>query len=283
LGGLFGQSSERRATKQARKWAIEDQEQQFVRHRAASELAGFNPLATLGFSGAGMVGQTTAGGGNYMGDAIADAAMIAADAVARRSDAGKLSDVQAQNRALNQKVQSLTLRPKIGGIYAQRGVTPNLKQALGVADGAGVYRGVSDAPSRGGVRLAFSKEKSVPVPFTPAVQEYVTTAGTTLKVPVGPDLDEVLSGVGIEMAGAWDAHASRVYDTGKYTIGGYLNKAAEGFWMLAAPSQYLLGGEKPGEYGRAVKAQRDKAVSRYKRDKAAGKVPPLTYIKPFYQ
>lgn len=190
-GGLLGQSSERRAAKQAREWALEDQAQQFVRHRAASELAGFNPLATLGFSGAGMVGQTSAGGGNYMGTAIADAAMIAADAVAKRSDAGKLSDVQAQNRALSRKVQSLTLRPKIGGIYAQRGVTPNLKQALGVHDGS-----VDTQRSGVSVRDANPRSNGIDSVAPDETNTYKTylNDGQSSDVPLGPDIDEVISG-----------------------------------------------------------------------------------------
>lgn len=97
--------------------------------RDKAEAAGFNPL----FAMANAPGQVVQSGG-YMGSAVSDAAMIMADAVSKQSGAGKLSQAQAQNRALSKQVQSLTLRPKIGGIYAQRGVTPNLKQALGVGD-----------------------------------------------------------------------------------------------------------------------------------------------------
>lgn len=135
LGGVFGK------TKTKNEYVVPD----YAKMRAKAEAAGLNPLFAIA-NAPGQVMQSTSGG--YMGAAIADAAMIAADAVARRSDAGKLSDVQAQNRALNQKVQSLTLRPKIGGIYAQRGVTPNLKQALGVRD-APSSLATSNAPISG--------------------------------------------------------------------------------------------------------------------------------------
>lgn len=249
--------------------------------RAKAEAAGFNPL----FAMANAPGQVVQSGG-YMGSAVSDAAMIMADAVSKQTDAGKLSQVQAQNRALSKKVQSLTLRPKIGGIYAQRGVTPNLKQALGVGDGSVT----SDAPSsRGGGssngRLKFSISPSVDVPVNSSVEDYVTSSGRKLTVPVGPDIDEVASGVLIEMAGAVDSHASRVWDTEKYTLGGYLNKAVGGMFMSfpGVAGRYMLSGEEPGEYAAAVKRQRDEAVARYKRDKKAGKIAPLSYIKPLYQ
>jgi hypothetical protein len=121
LGGLFGKS------KTKNEYVVPD----YAGIRSKAEAAGFNPLFAMA-NAPGQVVQTTSGG--YMGNAIADASMIMADAVAKQSDAGKLSQVQAQNRALNKKVQSLTLRPVVGGIYAQRGATPSLRKSLGVQD-----------------------------------------------------------------------------------------------------------------------------------------------------
>lgn len=113
----------------------------YAKIRAKAEAAGVNPLFAMA-NAPGQVVQTQ----GYMGSAVADAAMIMADAVAKQPGAGKLSQVQAQNRALSKQVQSLTLRPKVGGIYAQRGVTPSLRKALGVGD---VSQGVRRSSSFG--------------------------------------------------------------------------------------------------------------------------------------
>lgn len=99
--------------------------------RARAEKAGFNPLL---FAGPGVGLQTSAPqavGGNYLGAAIADAGMMAADALARQPARQKLNQFQAENQKLKQQVQSLTLRPKVGGLYADRVVTPSIKTAVG--------------------------------------------------------------------------------------------------------------------------------------------------------
>lgn len=135
LGGLFGSRSAKKAAAQQRAWALEDQKMQFVRHREASELGGFNPLATLGM-GQG-VAPTPIDATNYMGSAIADSALLVADSIAaKKADktAKAAQDLAAANAKLNQQVRDLTLRPKIGGVYAQRANTPTLRQALGAED-----------------------------------------------------------------------------------------------------------------------------------------------------
>jgi hypothetical protein len=99
--------------------------------RARAEKAGFNPLL---FVGPGVGLQTSvaqAVGGNYLGSAIADAGLMAADALARQPRKAKLNAFQAENAKLKQQVQSLTLRPKVGGLYADRVVTPSIRDALG--------------------------------------------------------------------------------------------------------------------------------------------------------
>ncbi len=132
LGGLFANRSAKKAAAQQRAWALEDQQQQWVRHREASELGGFNPLATMGM-GQG-VAPTPIDTTNYMGSAIADSALLVADAIAaKKADqtAKKAQDLAATNAKLNSQVRDLTLRPKIGGVYAQRQSSPTLRQALG--------------------------------------------------------------------------------------------------------------------------------------------------------
>ena len=43
-----------------------------------------------------------------------------------------LSDAQSENLNLRKQVQSMTLRPDVGGIYARRLTAPSVRQALGV-------------------------------------------------------------------------------------------------------------------------------------------------------
>ncbi|MDZ4393447.1 hypothetical protein [Cypionkella sp.] len=158
----------------------------YAKIRRKAEAAGFNPL----FAMANAPGQVVQSQG-YMGSAVSDAAMILADAVAKRPGAGKLSQVQAQNRALSKQVQSLTLRPIVGGIYAQRGVTPSLRKSLGVPDGSSNTQpsGVSvrgQNPRSNGVDVVAPEQRNT-------FQTYYNN-GQSTDVPLGPDIDEVITG-----------------------------------------------------------------------------------------
>lgn len=75
-----------------------------------------NPLALLGTPPVG-----PSQGQNFMGQAIADAGMMMADGLLKRSDAQKLEAEKAEKAALQQKVADLTLRPKVPGVYQQFG------------------------------------------------------------------------------------------------------------------------------------------------------------------
>jgi hypothetical protein len=118
LGGLFAPKP---------KWVTPNYQQ--IRDKA--EAAGFNPLTAL-TSAPGQAMQ----GENYMGAAIADAGLMLADAFAKNKRGQMLSKVQAENAQLKDKVQSLTLRPKVGGVYAARQAVPTVRQALGVSNAA---------------------------------------------------------------------------------------------------------------------------------------------------
>ncbi|TXG97570.1 MAG: hypothetical protein E6R08_06710 [Nevskiaceae bacterium] len=100
----------------------------------AAERFGFNPLTLLGVTpGMGQVVSPQ----NYMGQAIADSALLVADSIAaKKADqtAKKAQDLEAANAKLNSQIRDLTLRPKIGGVYAQRQSSPTLRQALGAED-----------------------------------------------------------------------------------------------------------------------------------------------------
>lgn len=125
LGGILGRNSEKNAI--ARQNAYNDPAQV----RARAENAGFNPLL---FIGPGVGNQITTGGSNYMGSAIADAGMQIADQMSKNRELARLEKLSAENKKLAEKVQSLTIRPKVGGVYAQRDSTPALRASLGGSD-----------------------------------------------------------------------------------------------------------------------------------------------------
>lgn len=122
LGGILGRNSEKKAI------AAQNEYNNPTNIRKRAEEAGFNPLSFIG-PGVGL--QTTTGGSNYMGSAIADAGMAFADAMSKKAELGKLDKLQQANAKLAAKVQTLTLRPKVAGIYAQRQSTPTIAAAVG--------------------------------------------------------------------------------------------------------------------------------------------------------
>lgn len=115
-----------------------------IRQRA--EEAGFNPLL---FIGPGVGQQTAVGGSNYMGSAIANAGMQIADQMSKNQELARLEKLSAENKKLAEKVQTLTIRPKVGGVYAQRQAIPSLSAAVG-----GTNAGASQPYSNNGPRVA---------------------------------------------------------------------------------------------------------------------------------
>lgn len=111
LGGALSNKAERKGIAQQN--AYNDPKQ----IRARAESAGFNPLL---FIGPGVGNQTATASGAYIGSAIADAGMQIADQMAKNKELARLEKLSAENRKLADKVQSLTIRPKVGGVYAQR-------------------------------------------------------------------------------------------------------------------------------------------------------------------
>lgn len=111
--------------------------------RARAEAAGFNPIS---FIGPGVGNQTAAASGAYMGSAIADAGMAIADGIAnrtKRKQAEQLGALEIENAKLQNKLMQLTLRPKVGGVYAQRETTPTIAAAVGGGNAAAANSGLS--------------------------------------------------------------------------------------------------------------------------------------------
>lgn len=116
LGGLFGKKAKSYSPREMVVGHVEGAMQ-------AAEAFGLHPLAVLG--NVGGPSAVSASGGNYLGSAIADSAMMLADGLAQREDAQKLERANKVNEALQRKVTDLTLRPKVGGVYQQFGGVSN--------------------------------------------------------------------------------------------------------------------------------------------------------------
>ena len=121
LGGLFGR-------KEAKPEFIVPK---YGEIRRKAEKAGFNPLTAL----TSAPGSVVAGGQNYMGSAIADAALHLADGMQEKAaQEGEAQQLREENAELAKKVQDLTIRPRVGGIYSGNVATPSIRSALGVPD-----------------------------------------------------------------------------------------------------------------------------------------------------
>jgi hypothetical protein len=83
--------------------------------RDKAEKAGFNPLTALTQGPQGSVVQSA----NYMGSAISDALLMAAENSAQKQNEAKLSAQSGQIAKMSKVIENMTLRPKVPGIYAQ--------------------------------------------------------------------------------------------------------------------------------------------------------------------
>lgn len=122
----------------------------------AAEQFGFNPLTLLG--AVPSMGATQVGGNPVLGAAVADAGMMLADGLAKKK-VDEEAQLRMQNYALKRTVERMTIRPKVGGIYARQEMTPTMGEALGVSDASasdrsGVAGGLGQ-PSGGGANLSF--------------------------------------------------------------------------------------------------------------------------------
>jgi len=99
----------------------------YAKIRRKAEAAGFNPLTALTSAPGSAVASQ-----NYMGSAIADAGLILADGMAKKAEkTGELQKAREQNAQLKERVQQLTIRPRVGGIYADNVNTPSIRAAVG--------------------------------------------------------------------------------------------------------------------------------------------------------
>lgn len=153
IGGKMQQDAADDAADKQRRWALQDQAEQFVRLRSAAEKGGFNPLTVLGVApGSGMPRDTAVASANYMGSAIADSALMLADSLVKTkaaAQAGALQKARAANVNLQRKLTAATLRPTVPGIYGRtgnataQGAVPRVAPAQRSGAGAGSGGGAS--------------------------------------------------------------------------------------------------------------------------------------------
>lgn len=191
LGGIFGRKKEKSAAQNSRD-AIMGQAQGA---REASEKYGFNPLTLLGASSA--VGPSQSA--NYMGSAIADAGLLLADGLAKRQDRlGREAALSKQNEELKLQVRELTLRPKFGGIYAQRQAVPPLGAALGrsASNAQGASGGVHHTLGGGLRDVGSARPPTHPFDRPVLMRPVRDVAGTPTAIP-----DQVAERLGIPAFG----------------------------------------------------------------------------------
>lgn len=145
----------------------------------------FNPLTLLG--AVSPVGPSSVP--NPMGEAIANAAAIAAGAVDQgRMRAAQVDEFAARNRVLQEKVDRLTLRPIVPGVYQNGGgVSAPRYDALdpvpAVRDRGARLPGLTYPDGRG--------TNTVPLQDAPSLAVSTTPRGLRYSVPVWPDGERV--------------------------------------------------------------------------------------------
>ncbi len=211
LGGLFGRKQAKDDLAMQRQLINEQNEYNNPTNiRKRAEDAGFNPLSFIG-PGVGLQTQTAqVNSGNYMGAAIADAGMAMADAMSKKAELGRLDKLSQANAKLQAKVQSLTLRPKVGGVYAQRQETPSLRAALGGGNATTVGSGsVVVASDDAGGNRASGGDQLTPPPMRQEnlyVEVFDPDTGRKIRVP-NPDLLEagvIDTATGMALMGYYD-------------------------------------------------------------------------------
>lgn len=229
LGGIFGKPKRTSAQQNSRQGILG----QAQGAREAAEKYGFNPLTLLAASSPMGPSESS----NYMGTAIANSALMLADGLAKRQERiGREAALEKANEELRLQVRELTLRPKFGGIYAQRQAVPSLGAALG--------RSASDAASSASAVLAGSRSAAAQSgvgldgnPVDPEDRhgiERVHSHGQVTEVPLGPDLDEIITGAVIGFNN-W-TKAQREYRQ-NHTTGPFLQapRRDADWWKLLPP------------------------------------------------
>lgn len=118
LGGVLSRNSAKKAQDRQNEYNSPEE------IRARAEAAGFNPLS---FIGPGVGNQAAPVASGHMGAAVADASMLAADAInAQKREQGELAKLEQQNQQLQKQITQMTIRPKGAGIYGNGAAAPGV-------------------------------------------------------------------------------------------------------------------------------------------------------------
>lgn len=265
LGGLFGGGKKSPTPAQ-------NMLSQAQGAREASDKYGFNPLTMLQY---GQPGGAMGGGGApplASAELLTGALLDVADAAS-----GEASRRAASNQ-LEQDLGQLKLDQLRSGVLA---VAPSATATVG--DGLPVLgrRAATVVPQGPGPALTFSTDKTVPVPLKPVPTQYVTSSGETLTAGVGPEADELLSGAALEAAGGVKSRLRSRLDVDNFSFGSGFDILGSALPYIYPPLRAMPTRQARDGAAKHAAETRAASVDQYKRDKAAGKIPPLTYIKPF--
>lgn len=177
--------------------------------RDAAEAAGFNPLTVLG-----LAGNFGAGYAPTMGAKLATGIATAMDQNQYADQLGiQKARLEMENRELNARLEELKFNAGTPSVYGANGDTiprmfrlsqvPEVEQTeMPPSDAqfaADAVKQVLEAPQVG---LSYNADGEVVSDMVESpTQTYVTKGGHTAEVAVGPDVDEMLSGFFLSMAG----------------------------------------------------------------------------------
>lgn len=165
LGGLFGSKSKKKATA-AQNWYNAPQQQ-----RDRAEAAGFNPLFTMSNGASG--NQMQSGYSPIMGNSIAQAGAAYADGKQAEEQLKiQRAELEMENERLDALVKATKLKENVGGIYSRR------PQLMGESS--------DNSSSDPSDDFVDDKENITRV--------WDTDRAVYTDVPVGPDIDEIITG-----------------------------------------------------------------------------------------
>lgn len=154
LGGIFGRKKPKVDPRQIAKQI----EGQALGARQAGEKYGFNPLALLGLPVD--VGAASSNPAAF-GRAIADAALTIGENVGNTSRDAENSKLRQANAQLQERVQRLTLRKPVPGVYERNGGAASVSRGGAVSGGRDA--GLSGASGEAGPLRALPQKDDLPL------------------------------------------------------------------------------------------------------------------------
>lgn len=280
-GSLFGASSQRKAAKQQnandmaamekqnqynqeaatleRERAIEDLAQSMPRLRESAESAGYNPLTALMTGGAPAYANAPSGVGSRGVVAKLATPSLIGNAISGVGDIITGYQAQkAQEKRANEQLQAINNQRGLGDIPAVKQTYKNTVQRTSAVPQTQTLTTIAPKPQTPQDYKRVVKPKLSPI--TPdemhVAVDYTTSSGETVKVPVGPDLDEIASGIGIEATGTMKKKAKdwlaydRALQDGEHPLNPYPGEKLANTPRLGANSSLPSGVEKPSGWDR---------------------------------